>query len=510
MTTDVIVIGGGLNGLTTAVSLAQSSQTVTLFEQQAHLGGAAQTGPGDVGRLDMALVAQLDLSFIEPPALVTAVQPDGPPLTLWRDEARTVADLRQFNQQDADRYADFCREVIALGAQWQQWLAQPAPSLETADSLTFLAWMQTMAGQADSAQRLKLWHTAALSLRHYLRRWFESDLLHGALAAGPLVGVCYGPWADHTTHHLLNQTGSDAVRAVRLVKGGVGALAQALAERATGLGVLVETGTAVSRILLENGQAVGVGLSDGRSVRASQIISSADLRHTLFNLVGAANLAPRTVRHLRSRIYRGSTSQLNLRLRGLPRFNGVVDTDALTGHIVVAPSLAYLENAADAGKYGRIAPDLVLDMMLPTLSDTTLAPPDEHILYITIQHTPYHLRDLTGSVQAVLANLSGLHRDALAQQVIEQLGRYIPDLPSQIIEWQLTTPLGYEQQFGLSEGHIHQGQMELAQMGPLRPLPGCGHYQSPIANLYLCGAGTHPGGGLTGWPGYLAAQKLIA
>jgi phytoene dehydrogenase-like protein len=224
-----------------------------------------------VGLLASALVDQLDLSFIEPPALVTAVQPDGPALTLWRDMARTVAGLRQFSQQDADRYPDFCREVVTLGAQWQQWLAQPAPNLETADSPTFLAWIQTMAGQADSAQPLKLWHTAALSLRHYLRRWFESDLLHGALAAGPLIGVCYGPWADHTTHHLLSQTGPDAVRAVRLVQGGVDALAQALAERATGLGVLIERGTAVSRILLDdNQQAVGVVLDDGRSLRQAK------------------------------------------------------------------------------------------------------------------------------------------------------------------------------------------------------------------------------------------------
>ncbi len=487
MTINVIIIGGGLNGLTTAVSLAQSKQTVTLFEQQPQLGGAAQTGPGDVGQLDMvpmALVEQLGLSFIEPPALVTAVQADGPALTLWRDEARTVAELRQFSQQDADRYPDFCREVIALGTQWQQWLAQPAPNLATADSPTFLAWIQNMNGgtEADSAQRLKLWHTAALSLRHYLRRWFESDLLHGALAAGPLFGVCYGPWADHTTHHLLSQTGPDTVRAVRLVQGGVGALAQALAERAAGLGVTIETETAVSHILLENGRAVGVGLSDGRTVQASQVISSAGLRHTLFNLVGAANLEPRTVRRLRSRVYRGSTSQLNLRLRRLPRFNGVADTDALTGHIVVAPSLAYLEKAADAGKYGRIAPDPVLDMMLPTLSDPTLAPPAEHILYVTIQHTPYQLRQ---------GEWDEAQRNGLAQQIIAQLGRYSPGLPQQIIDWQLTTPLDYEQQFGLSEGHIHQGQRELGQMGMLRPLPGCGPYETPIANLTLCGAATN-------------------
>jgi phytoene dehydrogenase-like protein len=504
MTTDVIVIGGGMNGLVTAVSLAQAGRSAWLLEQRSRLGGAAQTGPGDVRLLDMGLVERLGLAeqgltFIEPPALITALQPDGPALTLWRDEARTVAGLRSFSRQDAERYPDFCREVVALGSLWQHWLAQPTPDLETADATTLLTWGQAI-GDQDQSTLLKLLHTAALSLRHYLRRWFESDLLHGALAAGPLVGCCYGPWANHTTHHLLSQTGRNGVRAVRLAHGGMAGLVAALTKAAASHGVVVKTDTAVSRILLENDRAVGVALSDGRTVQAGHIVSSSSPRHTLLNLVGAPQLEPRTVRRLRSQVYRGTTSQLNLRLRGLPRFQGVADPDALTGHIVVAPSLTYLEKAADAGKYGRIAPAPVLDMMLPTLSDPTLASPDEHLLYVTIQHTPYHLRQ---------GEWDTAQRDALAARVIDLLAGYSPGLPQQILSWQLTTPLDYEQQFGLSEGHIHQGQMELAQMGPLRSLPGCGPYNTPIANLTLCGAGTHPGGGLTGRPGYLVAQQLL-
>jgi phytoene dehydrogenase-like protein len=502
---DVIVIGGGLNGLVTAVSLAQAGRSLLLLEQQPRLGGAAQTGPGDVGLLDTALVERLrlaryGLTFIEPPALITALQPDGPALTLWRDEARTVAGLRDFSRQDANRYPDFCREVIELGALWQRLLAQPVPDLETANSATLLTWGQTMAGEVGQVKLLSLLHTAALSLRHYLRRWFETDLLHGALAAGPLIGCGYGPWANHTSHHLLSQTGHDTVRAVRLAQGGVSGLITALAQAAEAEGVVVETGTAVSHILLEDEQAVGVALADGRTIYARQIVSSSSPRHTFFNLVGATHLEPRLVRRLHSQVYRGTTSQLRLWLRGLPTFNGVGDANALTGHIVVATSLTYLEKAADAGKYGRIAPAPVLDMVLPTLADPTLAPSGEHLLYITIQHTPYQLHQ---------GKWDAARRDALAAQVIDLLASYSPGLPQQIIERQLTSPLDYEQQFGLDEGHIHQGQMELAQMGPLRPLPGWDHYETPIANLYLCGAGTHPGGGLTGRPGFLAAQQLL-
>jgi phytoene dehydrogenase-like protein len=506
MTTDTIVIGGGLNGLVTAVSLAQTNKTVTLFEQQAHLGGAAQTGAGDVGLLDMALVERLGLAeaglvFIEPPALVTALHPDGPALTLWRDEARTVAGLRAFSPQDAGRYPAFCREVAQLGALWQRGLAQPAPDLATADFATLLTWGQTIAGEIDQTQLLQLLHTAALSLRHYLRRWFETDLLHGALAAGPLLGSCYGPWADHTTRHLLAQAGPESVRAVRLVQGGLAQLVGTLAQAAVDQGVEIETETAVTRIILDElaERALGVQVADGRTIQARQIAASCSPRHTFFNLVGAPQLEPRLVRRLRSQVYRGTTSQLRLRLRNLPTFNGVGDADALTGHIVVAPSLTYLEKAADAGKYGRIAPAPVLHMMLPTLSDPTLAPPDEHLLYVTVQHTPYQLHQ--GAWDAA-------QRDALVAQVIDLLTAYSPDLPQQIIDRQLTSPLDYKQQFGLAEGHIHQGQMELGQVGPLRSLPGGDRYESPIRNLYLCGAGSHPGGGLTGQPGYLAAQQI--
>jgi phytoene dehydrogenase-like protein len=505
MTTDTIVIGGGLNGLVTAVSLAQTNKTVTLFEQQAHLGGAAQTGAGDVGLLDMALVERLGLAeaglvFIEPPALVTALHPDGPALTLWRDEARTVAGLRAFSPQDAGRYPAFCREVAQLGALWQRGLAQPAPDLATADFATLLTWGQTIAGEIDQTQLLQLLHTAALSLRHYLRRWFETDLLHGALAAGPLLGSCYGPWADHTTRHLLAQAGPESVRAVRLVQGGLAQLVGTLAQAAVDQGVEIETETAVTRIILDElaERALGVQVADGRTIQARQIAASCSPRHTFFNLVGPQQLEPRLVRRLRNQGYRGTTAQLKLRLRGLPTFQGVSEPDALTGHIVVAPSLAYLEKAADAGKYGRISPAPVLDMLLPTLSDPALAPAGEHHLYVTIQHTPYRLHQ---------GQWDAAQRAALMAQVMDQLAGYCPGLRDQLLDQQLITPLDFEEQFGLAEGHIHQGQLELGQLWALRPLPGCAPYETPISNLYLCGAGTHPGA-IMGASGRLAAQAI--
>jgi phytoene dehydrogenase-like protein len=274
-----------------------------------------------------------------------------------------------------------------------------------------------------------------------------------------------------------------------------------LAQAATAARVVIEKETAVSRILLNDDEdrAIGVETSDGRTIPARHIAASCSPRHTFFNLVGPAHLEPRLVRRLRNQVYRGTTAQLKLRLRGLPTFQGVTDPAALTGHIVIAPSLVYLEKAADAGKYGRISPAPVLDMLLPTLSDDSLAPAGEHHLYVTIQHVPYHLRQ---------GQWDSSQRAALAAQVIELLTTYCPDLPQQITAQELLTPLDYEQQFGLAEGHIHQGQIELGQWLGLRPLPGCTPYETPINNLYLCGAGTHPGS-ILGASGRLAAQVIL-
>ncbi len=217
-------------------------------------------------------------------------------------------------------------------------------------------------------------------------------------------------------------------------------------------------------------------------------------------LVGTTNLDTSFVRALQNIRYRGVTARLNLALSRVPVFTAAAgDLECLKGHIIIAPSINYLEKAADAAKYGRFSPEPYLDVVIPTLSDPTLAPENAHIMSVTMQYAPYHLRDGSWETQ----------KDALRDTIIATLSQYAPDLPDCIVHEQLITPLDWEKNYGLTEGCIHHGQMMLDQLLFMRPVPGWGNYRAPVKNLYLCGAGNHPGGGVTGAPGLLASREIL-
>jgi phytoene dehydrogenase-like protein len=280
----------------------------------------------------------------------------------------------------------------------------------------------------------------------------------------------------------------------------MGQLAAALAAAAKQQGAEIRLGTAVSHILLDDDErATGAALSDGGEIHAKLIISNADPRRTFFNLVGPTNLEPRFMRHVRNIIYRGVTAKVNLALSGLPRFNGQTAESQLDGHIRIAPGLDYLEKAYDAGKYGRVSPHPYLDITIPTLHDPALAPDGQHILSITMQYAPYTLRDGDWNDQ----------REQLGDAIIQTLTQYAPNLQSLILNRQILAPLDWEQQYSLTEGSILHGQMSLDQFLIMRPVSGWGRYRTPVDNLFLCGAGTHPGGGVTGAPGHNAAREAI-
>jgi phytoene dehydrogenase-like protein len=263
---------------------------------------------------------------------------------------------------------------------------------------------------------------------------------------------------------------------------------------------VIRTGAAVRSIQLEENRATGVILADGETISAQTVVSNADPRRTFFDLVGAAHLPMRFVRAVKNIRFRGCTAKVNLALDGLPEFNGWDgNLDRLSGHIIINPNLNYLEQAFDAAKYGRFSEQPYLDMVLPTLLDPSLAPAGQHLLSITMQYAPSQLRDGDWSQQ----------REQLGDQVVETLRAYSPGLKDQILDRQVLTPLDLETQFGLTEGSIYHGQMTPDQMFFMRPVAGWSQYRSPIDGLYLCGAGTHPGGGLTGAPGFNAAREIL-
>jgi phytoene dehydrogenase-like protein len=297
-------------------------------------------------------------------------------------------------------------------------------------------------------------------------------------------------------YHALGPAGS-GIRASRFIQGGAVRLSEALADAARQYGAEICTGVAAQRILAEDGRATGVLLESGELVSAPRVVSSAGPRRTFFNLVGAEQLELRLVREVKNIKFRGSTARLNLALDGLPRFD--LPAEALGGHILLSPSLKYMERAHDDAKYGGASRQPILDMTLPSLIDPSVAPPGKHLLTIDVRYAPYHLKDTDWQAEG----------GALVDRVIDLLEGCAPGMKSLVAARQLLTPLDLEREYGLEEGSIYHGQMGLDQLLFMRPVPGYGSYRTPLAGLYLCGAGSHPGGGLTGAPGYNAAREIL-
>lgn len=518
-TYDAIIIGGGHNGLVTAATLAQAGQNVLVLEQREVLGGAAateeifpgfqvNTGAPDAGLFQDEIVRALflkmyGLEFRQSPVLLFAPQPDGRSLTLWRDEAKSVAEIGRFSRRDAECYPAFVRQVGRMAAILQAMLLLTPPTLSELNINDMMGWGKLGLkvkglGRQEMMEFLRL---LPMPAQDYLDEWFESDALKGALGSSAVIGMMQGPRSAGTTLMFLYQaaSGEGCVRAGRFVQGGVGQLSAVLAAVARQHGAEIRTGAAVARVLLADGKATGVALASGETLHARVVISNADPRCTFFELVGPQNLEPRFMRHVRNILYRGSTAKLNLALRDLPWFHGQTTAEQLSGHIVISPSLDYLEKGYDDAKYGRFSAHPHLHITIPTLTDPTLAPTGQHVMCVTMQYAPYHLRDANWNEQ----------REALGNHILHTLSLYAPNLPDLILHRQVLTPLDWEQDYGLTEGSIFHGQMGLDQLLVMRPVPGWGQYRTPIENLYLCGAGTHPGGGVTGAPGYNAAREVL-
>jgi phytoene dehydrogenase-like protein len=299
-------------------------------------------------------------------------------------------------------------------------------------------------------------------------------------------------------------------RASRFVQGGAGKLAEALAAAAQQHGAEICTGQVISRIVVEDERAVGVITEAGerlaRKILAGAVISSANPKHTFFDLAGPQNLGVSFVREIKNLRFRGGLARVNLALSGLPRFSSTLSGERgtnglphLSGHILICPDLENLERASDEAKYGNIPRRPVLDLAIPTLLDSTLAPPGCHLACINVQFVPYILKE--GSWDE--------RRSALGEQVLKTLGEVAPGIQDLVLHRQILTPLDLEREYGLAQGDIYHGEMALDQLFFMRPVPGFAQYRTPIEGLYLCGAGTHPGGGVTGAPGYNAAREVL-
>jgi phytoene dehydrogenase-like protein len=385
-------------------------------------------------------------------------------------------------------------------------LARTPPDLDHLSAATILPWLGVGKdfkglGGPDMYGLLRL---LPMSLQAFLSEWFESEVVQGVLAAPGITGIQQGPLSGGTAfvllYHHLGQR-QDGLPSTAFVYGGMCNLAEALASAARQFGARIQVVSPVISIQVKDGRATGIVLENGDEIKAGIVISSASPRHTFTELVHPTEFDPNFMRAIRTIKYRGAVAKINLALSGLPTFTALPNGDAryLHGRIQISPSLNYLEQAYDAAKYGRFSARPYLDIRLPSLVDPTLAPPWQHVMSILMQYAPYCLKGGSWAEQ----------RQALENTVINTLAEYAPDITELILHSQILTPADLEGTYGLAEGSIYHGELMLDQLLFMRPVPGWAQYRTPIQGLYLCGAGAHPGGGITGEPGRLAAQEVL-
>ena len=514
-----LIIGSGHNGLTAAFYLARAGLKPLVLERRPIVGGAAITeeiAPGfrcatlahATGPLRASVVRDMQLAargveFVHPDPRLVTLSPDGGALAFSPDHVRTAQAIRPYSAADADRYEEFCAVMSRLGTFLGGLLETTPPSLEASapgelwDLLKIGRRFRGL-GRTDGFRLLRWMPMAVADL---VAEWFATDLLMAAIAARGIYGTAQGPWSAGTGAVLLLNTAVDPAPGGSsvLVKGGPGVLTRAMADAARQAGAEIRTGTGVARIVVRDDRVAGVVLDDGSEIPASAVISNADPRHTFLRLVDPVDLDPGFLTRVRNYRCPGTVAKINLALSAMPAFRGVANPADLRGRVQIGPGIDYLERAFDASKYGEISPEPYLDITFPSLLDPSLAPSGAHTMSIHVQFAPYKLADGRSWTEAA---------DDLSRVVMQTLERHAPGLERLVVHRQVITPYDLEQIYGLTGGHVLHGEPSLDQVFTMRPILGWAQYRTPIAGLYLCGAGTHPGGGLTGGSGQNAAREI--
>jgi phytoene dehydrogenase-like protein len=509
-----VVIGAGHNGLVAAAYLARAGRKVVVVEAAAHVGGAAVTREfaprfrvSAVAHLthllDPAIVRELDLqrhglAFARDSLMTVALDADGEALVL--DAERIVAGPASASDRAA--YPEFIARMRRFGAvlgrqhgrvpprlAWQRWTdALPA---------ALLGLDIRRLGREDMREFLRV---VTMAIYDVLEESFESPLLKGAIALDAVLGTKLGARSGNTVFsylHRLSGAAQGAARGPALPRGGVGSVTDALAAAARSAGAEIRLGCPVAAIVVAGGRAGGVRLADGEYLAADAIVSSADPKNTLLTLLGARHLEAefaQRIDHLRAT---GTAAKLHLALAGLPAFRGVAAEHA-GERLVISPSATYADEAFNPAKYRRYSQQPVLEISVPTVHDATLAPAGQHVLSAIVQYAPH---DLEGGWDAA--------RGPFQELLLDLLERHAPGIRRQVLAAELLTPADIERDYRISGGHWHHGELTIDQALMLRPAPGAAQYATPVAGLYLCGAGCHPGGGIIGAAGRNAARVVI-
>jgi phytoene dehydrogenase-like protein len=519
---DVVIIGGGHNGLVTAAYLARAGKKVLVLERRELVGGCSVTEeiwPGYrvstaaylSSLLQERIIRELELERFgyhvdakEPPFF--SAFPDRRHLFMWQDERKTLDEIAKFSRNDAGRFPAYEAHLERLARIVEDLLLVTPPELPPRAPGDLIDWLK-LVGRLRGLSRqeiIALIKVFTQSAADFLDDWFESEEVKVTLVTDGVIGANGGPRSPGTAYILLHHTmgGVGGRRGVwGFVRGGMGAISEAIAASARSHGAEIRTQAEVRNILVRDGRATGVALHNGDEIETGTVASNLDPRVTFLKLLDSATLPADFVAAIRRFRIEGTSLKMNLALNGLPDFVALPGTAGpqhrATMHI--CPSIEYVERAWDDAKYGRPSQSPLLEMTVPTLYDPSLAPQGKHIMGIFLQYAPYTLSH---------SSWDDL-RDVYAERVLDVIAEYAPNIRSIIEHRQVLTPLDLERRFGITGGNIFHGEMSLDQMFMMRPVAGWARYRTPIEGLFLCGSGAHPGGGVMGAPGYNCAREML-
>ena len=527
---DAVIIGGGHNGLVSAAYLARAGMKTLVLEQRHVLGGAAVTEeifPGFrfsvfsyvVSLLRPEIIRELQLpkhglDILPLDGTFTPLhEGEGPSAAgghyLWRvnDHGRTIRELRRWSKSDAEAYEEYGQLMVEMARFIKPILAITPPDLTSLDPrpLMPLAGLARTFQQLPERQQAVFVQLMTMSAADFLDQWFETDPLKATMAASGIIGTYQGVRSPGTAYVLLHHYMGEidgAFRAWGIPKGGTGGVSNAIASAARALGAEIRTEAPVARIIVKNGRATGVALEDGEEIEANDVLSSVDSRRTFLGLVEPGTLEPEFEEDVRRFKFRGSSGKVNLAVDRLPDFTCLPgEGEHLRGAISFSPSLDDMERAYDDAKYGRFSTKPYIDMIIPTLVDPSMAPPGKHVISCFVQYAPYKLAPELGTWDD--------QREAFGDAVIDRIAEFAPNIREIILHRNVQTPLDIERTTGLSEGNIFQGELSLEQLFFNRPVPGYARFRTPIRDLWLCGSATHPGGGIMGANGRIAAMEVL-
>jgi len=521
---DAVVVGGGHNGLTAAAYLARGGLSTLVLERRSIVGGCCVTeeiAPGcrvsttsyiasmlrpEVIR-DLKL-ARHGLRMVPCDPMIQVPFPDGSVVPWWSDRNRAVVEFQKYSTRDAKNFVRIDDQLKRLARYLQPFFMEPPPEIDTTN---FQGWSDLLRvgrrfRKITNHDVAELISFLTGSLGEFLDRNYESNVLKTLFLANNVYGKHGGPYQPGTAigllFHLLSGGEHDLQGFSGHVMGGMGAITQALAAAAKELGVEIRTSVGVAEISVRNGRTHSVVLEDGTEIRGRVIVSNADPKRTFLGMVPEKELPEDFIHAVRGIKMAGPCAKVNLVLSDEPKFTGTPSraTPLERTFYTLVPSLEFAERCYDIAKFGEIPAELWVDCVVSSNADDSLAPPGKHILTCFVQYVPFHLKQGTWDE----------NRELLGDRVVKKIGEYAPNVPAAIVARQVLTPLDLERTYGLTEGNIFHGDLSLEQLFFMRPVPGWARYRTPIDGLYLCGAGTHPGGGVTGAPGHNAAHQVLS